>query len=249
MSDSANIQQRKHAVLLGFLPYLGVGLSAVIFVVGLMLNVQQVSTYVLPVYAWFGIAAALYVVATGAIVIRLLKERQALAMELHVIKAARSSVRIVFERKEPMWEPEERRYRVRVQNSGSAKAENVMVKLERIEPDNPLQVNVLPSALGRKDGGTDRCVINPGADDYFDLIQAIPLIEGTQIVSTRGPRSLALYTVSHMGQHFELDPSIEYRFVVSASAADGSRDERTLLVRHPPGDEIHVELAPYRQSG
>ncbi|SRR5258708_6189827 len=244
VSDYSHPQNRKYSGLIEIILYLGVGLSAVIYVVGLALNVLQVSTFVLPVLVWIAIGAGSYVVFTGAIILHLHAEKRSLALQLHMVKAARSSLQIVFQCKEPMWVAKERRYRVCVQNNGQARADNVEVKLDRIEPASPLRIDVLPSVLGRKDGGTVNCGINPGVRDYFDLLQDVSLEGGTDITSTRGPRTLALYTVSNMGQHFELDPSVDYRFVISVSAADGASDERTLLVRHRLNNELQLELLP-----
>lgn len=67
------------------------------------------------------------------------------------LKDRRISLEICFERQFPMWWPEECWYRVEVRNqSALVSAERVIVRLESIEPANPLPVNVLPSQLGRK---------------------------------------------------------------------------------------------------
>lgn len=153
-----------------------------------------------------------------------------------------------YEPEFPMWWEKEGYHRIGVRNESAILAENVEVKLERMEPSVPLERNVLPSLLGRKGGRTDDCRINPYADDYFDILQEVPPGEddgGALVrVSPLGPRSLKLWTVESAGQVFELDPRAEYRWTLRVSAANAKPEIRTLLVRHPMGGHVQLELLP-----
>lgn len=156
------------------------------------------------------------------------------------------SLEIFYARKSPMWWPEERWHRIGIRNTVQTPAHNVELWLESIEPVNPLDFNVLPSRLGRKGGGADDCRINPGRPEYFDLIQEVPRVveSGLAIITSRGPRTLALWTVEAAGQHFELDSEMDYVWTVAASASNSAPDTRQLLVRHRQGGGVEIELLP-----
>jgi len=108
-----------------------------------------------------------------------------------------------------MWWEDQGWYRVGVRNSGLVSAENVVVSLDPIEP-NPLPLNVLPAQLGKKDGGTFDCRINPGEKAYFDVVRRRP----------DTPDTLQLWTVPAMGQEFRLNPDDDYRTQIRVTAAN-----------------------------
>ena len=168
-----------------------------------------------------------------------------------VPKPLKAELQMVFRHEPPTWIEEERRYRIGVHNSGDIAAENVEVKLNSIKPTNPLPVDVLPSRLGRKGGGTDNCRINPGATDYFDVLTRVrkehhrPNQSNSAIVviGVSGPRTLELWTESHSGQNFELDPDTEYELAVEVFASNAQPLSRRFKLRHRLGSEVELELA------
>lgn len=146
----------------------------------------------------------------------------------------RAQLEIFFDKVFPMWWPEEGWCRVCVRNnSRTTQARDIAVHLCSIEPAPITEFyNVLPSKLGRKDGGTDDCHINPLSEDYFDLVK-----ERNGIIY--------LQTIAYTGQSFSLDNNVEHRFLIRASTASGEPDEATIILKQrtlPTAGELEIRL-------
>lgn len=198
----------------------------------------QVGLLLLAVLGWRLIAAPFWIHRDAE---RVLKQ---LEHENDVLRVRRAVLRPLFRRERPFWIREERRFRVGVLNDGEAAAENVKVHLVDILPTNPLGRDPLPSPIGRKGGGTERVTINPGAMDYFDMIQDVSVADSSPgFITTRGPRTVAVFLEQAGEIQFELDPDTRYEFVTSVSASNAASPvEARLLVRHPRGGQLEVDL-------
>ncbi len=145
-----------------------------------------------------------------------------------VARSQRALLEIVFERKHPMWWPEEYWYRIGLHSCGAAPAENVEVRLKSMVP-NPLEFNVLPSPLGQKGENERPCRINPSDTKYFDVARAVPNTSKTQ-----------LWTTEAQGQEFTLERCLnnESQLLIHATASNADLVSRTFLLRWDPGKEL-----------
>ena len=161
-----------------------------------------------------------------------------LAEQVDILEDKRAKLAIIFEPVFPMFWKEQRWYRICVRNnSRTTQARDVLVKLISIDPlPQTAFINVCPSQLGRKDGGTDDCQINPGSEEFFDLVSESSTISGV----------LHLWTVANAGQSFVLQNDIEHHFRIEASAANAEPAVEIMVLKQrmlPTDGELEVWIA------
>jgi len=150
-------------------------------------------------------------------------------VEPHSWPLPKAALELFFRPEFPMWWEDQGWYRVGVRNPGPVSAENVVVSLDPIEP-NPLPLDVLPAQLGKKDGGTFDCRINPGEETYFDVVRRRP----------DTPDTLQIWTVPAMGQEFHLDPNHDYRTQIRVTAANAEPyGPVRFVLRQREGEELY----------
>ena len=175
--------------------------------------------------------------------------------EINRFKNTRAPLEVYFDPTDPamLW-PEKHWYRIGVRNkSRFVPAQDTIAVLEKMTP-YALPFKALPSKLGVKDGGV-KCTINPGDHALFDVFSRVPKTETLVLRPDpnsvaplfREPdttdRTLALWIEGSIGQHFELDPNIEYELLIVVSAANHvERKPTTVIVRHPLGQEPQLSM-------
>ncbi|MCC7106240.1 MAG: hypothetical protein IT307_13945 [Chloroflexi bacterium] len=224
----------------------GAGAGIVLSPISIWLDMAQLASMGLPTYSWAALGLVTMLSGGGYTIYRQEREKQALARRVQGLVADRASLEIVHQRVFPMWWPERRWHRIGVQNTGEVLATNVEVKLLEMRPVSPLPENVLPARLIRKDGGTANCTVNPGSTEFFDVVSDESISSESDVigfVTSRGPRTLALWTEPYPGQQFQLDPNVDYELVIVVTAANALKpDTRIFRLRHPEGNQLEFSL-------
>lgn len=144
----------------------------------------------------------------------------------------------------PYWMAEARLHRVGVKAVRPKDAEDVQVRLEGIDPDPGLRVNVIPSKFGHKGGqcseGNRVCNISYKDEHHFDVIYF-----GDDMVGdfhTGENWSWRLGTVEFAGQSINLVVGTDYAFHIRARAKGAPLDDRVLNVRRNRDETLDVSL-------
>lgn len=145
----------------------------------------------------------------------------------------RAPLEVYFDPEDPgtLW-PDEHWYRIRVRNkSRFVQAHDTTADLEKMTP-YALPFKALPSKLLIKDGkGRVKSTINPERSELFDFFSRVPEKE----------RVLRLWIEPSVFRDFELEPNVEYEFLIVVSAANHEEPKpTTLVVKHPLGQEPEV---------
>jgi hypothetical protein len=151
-----------------------------------------------------------------------------LSAELDDLRSRRASLEIVFARKHPMWWEEQKWYRIGVLNRGPAAADEVEVRLEEMTP-NLLPFDVLPSLLGIKGSKTERCQINPGKTEYWDVV-------------SQTDDGVALWTREGKGQEFHPTNDSDYqtRLLIRVTSANAEPLKASFLLRKEPHEPLQL---------
>jgi hypothetical protein len=144
----------------------------------------------------------------------------------------------------PYWMAEANLHRIGVEAMRRKDAEDVQVRLQRIDPAPGLRINVFPSKLGHKGGqcseGNVICTISYKDEHHFDLIYfGDDVHEG---IHTGENWCWRLVTVEFMGQPIDLVVGVDYAFHIRARAKGAPIDDRVLNVRRNANETLDISL-------
>jgi hypothetical protein len=145
----------------------------------------------------------------------------------------------------PYWMAGSRLHRVGVKTRGVRDAEDVQVRLQRIDPDPRLLIDVIPSKFGHKGGqcseGNTVCNISSKDEHHFDVIQFLCDLskDGTL---TGENWCWRLVTVEFTYQPIDLAVGVDYAFHIRARAKGAPSDDRVLNIRRNFDDSLDVSL-------
>lgn len=155
--------------------------------------------------------------------------------DIHLEELSRAhsggSVEIRYSRKPP-YNEEGRRHRLGVKNTSISQLSHTRLHLVNIEPDPGLKRPVLPVSLGRRRGGTDNVFLNPGDEDYFDVLRVV----------RSGGSNLIVWAITTEAGDIEVDlaPNDDYLFNLSATANIVSPTECTIRVRKNSSGQVSI---------
>jgi hypothetical protein len=145
----------------------------------------------------------------------------------------------------PYWMAGSRLHRVGVKTMGLRDAEDVQVKLQRIDPDPRLLIDVIPSKFGHKGGqcseGNTVCNISSKDEHHFDVIQFLCNLDKDGM-QTGENWCWRLVTVEFTYQPIDLAVGVDYAFHIRARAKGAPSDDRVLNVRRNFDDTLDVNL-------